>query len=447
MKRRLLASAAVTAVAAVALSGCSFGGWVYNANLPGGAKLGSDPLTLTADFADVLDLVPQSSVRVNNVAVGRVSHISLEPDGHSAKVTLQVNRDATLPTGTTARIEQTSLLGEKYVALVPPADVTNVSAGSELKDGDKLPLASTSEAVQVEQVLGALSMVLNGGGIGQFQEISRELQKVSSGRSGQIRDFLDEINRFVSTLDARKDSITAALDGLDHLSTALKADDDKIANALDNLSPGMKVLSEQRPQLVAMLQSLDKLSDITVSTLDKSQKDMIADFKTLDPILTQLAKAGTDLPDSLQILLTYPFPDSVLGAIKGDYLNVFMTTNFRTVPAGCAEEGCAWPQVGGTSAGASYRTGGIPPATPTESEAPPTLLPATDSPMPGASSASVPGPSILSQTPSPSSSGTVGSSGSATSADTGSATESSSPDSRSTTGSASSSASSDSEGR
>ena len=457
MRRRLIASAAVTAVAAVALSGCSFGGWVYNADLPGGAKLGSHPLKLTADFADVLDLVPQSSVKVDNVAVGRVSSIALEPDGHSAKVTLEVNRDATLPVGTTARIEQTSLLGEKYVALVRPTTgaTTGVPAGQLLESGAKLPLSSTSEAVEVEQVLGALSMVLNGGGIGQFQEISRELQKVGNGRTGQIRDFLDQINRFVSTLDARKDSITAALDGLDHLSTALKQDDDKIANALDGLSPGMKVLSEQRPQLVAMLQSLDKLSDITVSTLDKSQKDMIADFKTLDPILTQLAKAGSDLPDSLQILLTYPFPDSVLGAIKGDYLNVFMTTNFRTVPSGCAEEGCAWPQVGSTSVGASKRIGTLPLAAPTVNEAPPTLLPATDSPMPGSATPTVPGPSLLSQTPSSTSSDGVGSSGSATPSETRPATGSSSPSgSRSASGTASpatrssgSSGSSDSEGR
>ncbi|WP_017933013.1 MCE family protein [Nocardioides sp. Iso805N] len=444
-RRRLLATVVGTTAATLALSSCSFGGWVYNADLPGGAKLGSHPLTLTADFSDVLDLVPQSSVKVNNVAVGRVSHISLEPDGHSAKVTLQVNRDASLPVGTTARIEQTSLLGEKYVALVPPgseaadgtdaAPAASVQAGPQLKDGAKLPLSSTSESVEVEQVLGALSLVLNGGGIGQFQEISRELQKVGSGRTEQIRDFLDEVNRFVSTLDQRKGAITSALDGLDHLSTALQKDDDKISNALDNLSPGMKVLSDQRPQLVAMLESLNKLSDITVSTLDKSQKDMVADFKTLDPILTKLAQAGSDLPNSLQILLTYPFPDSVLGAIKGDYLNVFMTTNFRTIPSGCAEEGCAWPAVGRTSAGASKRTGGLPPAPPTASEAPPTLLPATDSPIAGASSDSVPGPSILSQGPSSSSS----SSGSSSSGARGSG--SASPTAGGSSGSASGSSS------
>jgi len=378
--RRLIAAVVLGTASALTLSGCSLGGWVYNADLPGGAKLGSHPLTLTADFADVLDLVPESSVKVDDVAVGRVTKIVLEPDGHSARVTLKVNRDADLVTGTTARLEQSSLLGEKYVALVPPgsdpgsdgsdtAGVTSavqtqasISANSApLPDGSHLPLASTSEAVDVEQVLGALSLVLNGGGIGQFKEISEELQKVSAGRTGEIRDFLTQTNRFVSTLDQRKSAITGALDGLDNLSRALKGDDDKIAKALDGLSPGMKVLAQQEPQLVAMLQSLNKLSDVTVSTLDKSQKDMVADLKTLDPILTQLAKAGKDLPDALQILLTYPFPDSVLDAIKGDYFNAYMTTNFRTVPNSCTGIGCAWPQVSGAASGrvASPATSGL----------------------------------------------------------------------------------------
>src|SRR3546814_2339865 len=99
--------------------------------------------------------------------------------------------------------------------------------------------------------------------------------------------------------------------------------------SLTELSPGMKVIVDQRAQLTAMLSSLDKLSTVTVSTLDAAQDDIVADFKALAPILEQLAKAGSDLPNSLQMLLTYPFPDSVLGAIKGDYLNVFITTNFR----------------------------------------------------------------------------------------------------------------------
>jgi phospholipid/cholesterol/gamma-HCH transport system substrate-binding protein len=367
-------------------------GWVYDAPLPGGADVGSDPMTLSADFADVLDLVPQSSVKVDNVAVGRVSSIDLNADGRSARVTLTVNGSVSLPAGTTARLQQTSLLGEKYVALIRPTTATDSAATATtaslepLHDGSQIGMADTSAAADVEQVLGALSMVLNGGGVGQFQEISRELQAVSTGRPGEIRGFLDQLQRFVKTLDDKKSSITSALDGLAALSARLDADKTKITRALDGLSPGMQVLVDQRKQLTAMLASLDRLGEVTVKTLDASQKDIVADFKALDPILTQLAKAGSDLPASLQILLTYPFPDSVLGAVKGDYLNTFVTTNFRTLPTGCAAQGCAWPQVSGAAAGRSRASA---------ASAPPALLPPTSSPVAGATTSAVPAPSLL----------------------------------------------------
>ena len=45
------------------LGGCGFS--VYSLPLPGGADTGKDPLTLHVQFADVLDLVPDSTVKVN----------------------------------------------------------------------------------------------------------------------------------------------------------------------------------------------------------------------------------------------------------------------------------------------------------------------------------------------------------------------------------------------
>ncbi|WP_293780709.1 MCE family protein [uncultured Aeromicrobium sp.] len=381
---RRLRLAAAGAAAALTLSGCGvLGGSVYDAPLPGGADVGSDPLRLSADFDDVLDLVPQSNVKLDNVDVGRVQEIDLNEDGESARVELVVNRDVELPAGTTARIQQTSLLGEKYVALVRPS---TPQSGQPVGDGDHIALAETSQAAQVEQVLGALSMVLNGGGIEQFQEISRELQQVSEDRPEEITAFLRQMESFVGVLDERKEAITDALDSLNALSQTLEADTDRIVRALDGLSPGMQVLVDQRTQLVAMLEALDRLSVVTVDTLDAAQEDIVADFKALEPILDQLARAGSALPESLQILLTYPFPDSVLGAIKGDYMNVFITTNFRTLPPGCAAIGCVWPQVN-SSASASTGTSlegrqGMDPQA-LAPELPPTLLPPTDSAIPG----------------------------------------------------------------
>lgn len=380
---------AVLAAAALTLSGCGLGavsGGVYEAPLPGGADVGQDPITLSAEFSDVLDLVPQSSVKVDNVAVGRVAKIRLAEDGRSARVSLVVRDDVELPAGTTARLQQTSLLGEKYVALIRPATPV---AGAPLGDGAVLGRGDTEAAAQVEEVLGALSMVLNSGGIAQFQEISREMQKISDGRPEEIRAFLKEMDRFVSVLDARSESITSAIESLNRLAVTLEKDKTKIANALEGLSPGMQVLVEQRPQLVAMLEALDKLSKVTIRTLDEAQDDIVADLKLLDPILDQLAKAGSDLPYALEILFTYPFPDEVLNAIRGDYLNLFMVTNFRT-PDGCRSKGCEWlqPAVGGGS-------GGSVTSRPGSSGAPPGLLPSTTSPVPGSSSPAIPGESIL----------------------------------------------------
>lgn len=409
---RSRAAGVVLATAALTLSGCGLGavsGGVYEAPLPGGADVGEDPITLSAEFSDVLDLVPQSSVKIDNVAVGRVDKIRLAEDGRSARVSLVVRDDVPLPAGTTARLQQTSLLGEKYVALIRPATPV---AGEPLGEGSVVGRGDTEAAAQVEEVLGALSMVLNSGGIAQFQEISRELQKVSDGRPEEIKAFLTEIDRFVSVLDSRSESITSAIESLNELAVTLEKDKTKISTALEGLSPGMQVLVDQRPQLVAMLEALDKLSKVTISTLDKAQDDIVADLKLLDPILDQLARAGSDLPYALEILFTYPFPDEVLNAIRGDYMSLFMVTNFRT-PAGCQSKGCEWLQPaveGGSGGSVSSRSG--------SSGAPPGLLPPTTSPVPGSSSPSIPGESILpsdgssssSSDPSPSGSGSSSSS-------------------------------------
>ena len=79
MKRLATVLAAVGACL-LTLSGCGFRG-LYSANLPGGADVGSHPYRVVAYFSDVLDLVPQSAVKVNDVAVGRVVAIRLSRPG------------------------------------------------------------------------------------------------------------------------------------------------------------------------------------------------------------------------------------------------------------------------------------------------------------------------------------------------------------------------------
>lgn len=318
--RRGVAAAGV-ALTLTALPGCGFGG-LYNVTLPGGADVGDDPYRVSVEFADVLDLVPQSAVRVNDVAVGRVDRIDL--DGWHAKVTLLVNRKVTLPANARAELRQTSLLGEKYVSLAGPQ---TAPPQGRLSDGDVIPLARTGRNPEVEEVLSALSMLLNGGGLEQLQAINRELGDALEGRETQVRDLLAQLDTFVGGLDDQKSQITRAIDSLDRLTATLARQRQVIGSALDTLPGGLRVLAEQRQQLTTMLTSLQELGRVGTQVINASGQNIAADLRALQPTLTQLAAAGDDLPAALELLLTYPFPRTSVDGIRGDYTNLFVTVD------------------------------------------------------------------------------------------------------------------------
>jgi phospholipid/cholesterol/gamma-HCH transport system substrate-binding protein len=323
-------TAAATAALAIGIAGCSTGGFngIYSLPLPGGASLGSHPYTVTARFANVVDLVPQSAVRVNDVAVGRVSRIYLPPHSWTADVTMVVNGDVRLPANANAELQQSSLLGEWFVALSPPPG--GIAEG-RLTNGAVIPLSRTTGNATVEEVLGALSLLLNGGGLAQLHTISSQLNSALSGNEPQIRSLLSQISDLATNLNAHRHDITTALDGLNQLSHTLRTRDQQIGNVLDNLTPGLRVLRDQRAQLVTLLNSLHTLSGVAVDTINKSKADTVASLRALAPILRELADAGQALPQSLQVLLTYPFTDQVLKDIKGDYLNTYLSV---TAPRG-----------------------------------------------------------------------------------------------------------------
>ncbi|NKE56264.1 MCE family protein [Lentzea sp. PSKA42] len=308
------------ALTALVLAGCGSGGFdgVYNLPLPGGADVGDHPYRVKAQFKDVLDLVPQAGVKVNDVPVGRVEKIDLAQDGWTAEVTMLVNGDVQLPANAFANLRQSALLGEKFVELGKPKD-----AVGELADNAVIPLTKTNRNPEVEEVFGALSMLLNGGGVAQLQHITKELNAAMEGNEQEIRSLLGNLNTFVGELDKHKAEIVRALDSINRLAGTLAQQREKIAVALTDLEPGLKVLAEQRTQLVTLLQSLNKLSDVAVDTVNRSRDDIVADLKALQPTLTKLAESGQNLPKSLELLLTYPFPDEAVDGIKGDYTNLY----------------------------------------------------------------------------------------------------------------------------
>lgn len=294
-------------------SGCGFAG-MQDLPLPGGPDVGKHPITVTADFTDVLSLARDATVKYDGVTVGRVAKVGRH--GWRARVTLQLRGDLDLPANVTARIAQTSLLGEKYVELDEPARATG-----RLTDGTRIALARTSRGREVEEVLGALSLLLNGGGVAQLRTITHELGTAFEDQAA-TRDFLRQLDAFVTTLDRNRSRIIATLVNVDRLAGQIARDRRTVQTALAEITPAVRSLAAQRTQLVAMLRTLSGFSRVTSALVRRSADDLVADLKALEPVLRQLQRAGDDLPKVLETVLSFPFPDEVLNAVKGDYVNL-----------------------------------------------------------------------------------------------------------------------------
>ena len=316
LRQRRSAGLLLLLVLAFVASSCRFDG-AYDLPLPGGKAVSSgDAITVTAEFADALNVVPRTAVMVDDVAVGQVSQV--DRVGWHAKVTMQVRKDLKLPANTVAEIRQTSLLGEKYVALTDP--VGQPPTG-RLSDGDNIPLADTSRNPEVEEVLGALSFVLSGGGIGQLHTISTELNKMMNGRTDEMRDVLGRINTLVSALDDQKDDIITAMSAVDRLTATLNEESRTIGSAIDAIGPAVEVLNQQHRALVTMLRKLDELGVVGTRVIKGSRENLVATLRHLEPTLRELADAGMSLPRGLGLLASFPFPKEAAELAKGDYAN------------------------------------------------------------------------------------------------------------------------------
>jgi len=307
----------VTGVLAVVLllAGCRFDG-AYDLPLPGHPVSKGDSFVVTADFGNVLDVVPRSTVMVDDVVVGEVTDV--ERVGWHARVTMRVKNSTKLPDNAVAEIRQVSLLGEKYVALVPP---TSEAPHGRLSDGDRIPLTDTGRNPEVEEVLGALSFLLSGGGVSQLGTITHEANNIMSGRTQRLRGVLNNLTRVVRTIDGQKTAIVAAMTSLNSLAKTLNGEKKVIGDALAATGPAVKVLDSQHTQLIAMLRSLKNLGAVGTHVINASKGNVVKILRELDPILNKLADSGKSFGPGVNLLASFPFPKAANAIVKGDYAN------------------------------------------------------------------------------------------------------------------------------
>ncbi|MCW2855601.1 MAG: hypothetical protein JWR52_1216 [Marmoricola sp.] len=305
------------AALAVVASGCAYNG-ASSLPLPG-AIGGKDTYAVTVVLPDATNLVAKETCRANDTVIGSVESVTLDKNLH-AKVVCRIRNSVSLPANVVASLSETSLLGERFVALDPPQGVPATGA---LPHGAVLAMSSARSDPDVEVVFGALSQVLNGGSLGSIETITRELNTAFAGSN--VAGSIDEIDKVVTKFNDHRSDITASLVSLDRLTSRLAAQRATIAQALDSIPGGLAVLDRQRTRLVATLQKLSDLSSTAVPLINATRANTVADLKHLAPVLSQLSKAGDELALSLGRIATFPFPANGLSTIKGDFAGFYGT--------------------------------------------------------------------------------------------------------------------------
>ena len=334
MKR---AFGALMAVAALATTGCSLQPNDYT--LPGQVGVGGGGYTVTVEFDQVENLVPNSTVQLNDVTVGTVGSITVKD--WRAYVKMHLAKDARVPVSAVWSIGQKTLLGAQYVQISPPGEPAAptgmepaaATTGPYLHSGDVVDVTHTGSYPATEEVLGAAALLLNNGGLSQISVITGQLSTALQDREPDTRALIDRTNQLLGVLDRDKGSIVSALDGLNKLSGQLADKKDVVARAIDHITPGLAVLNQERANLVDAVTVAGQLSTQAASVVHVNQAALLANLQSLLPILSRLGQVAGTLPDALKIALTIPFPAmTTSNAIRGDYANLFANLDL-TLPS------------------------------------------------------------------------------------------------------------------
>jgi virulence factor Mce-like protein len=307
-------------------TGCAFEG-LNSLPLPGTVGHGPDASTYRVLVANVGSLEPNSPVMIDDVVVGSVGKMRV--DNWHADVEISVEPGVAIPANAVATVGQTSLLGSMHLALDPPL---GQPASGTLQPGATIGLDRSSTYPSTEQTLASLSVVVNGGGLGQVGDIVREFNAALNGRESQIRSLLTRLDDFVGMLDTQRDDINASIAAMDRMATTFAGQRDVITAALHRIPPALDVLVTERPRITEALDKLRQFSDTATGLINDSQADLVRNLENLEPTLRALADVGPDLGTVLSYAPTFPYTQSFIDrAIRGDYMNQFIVFDF-TIP-------------------------------------------------------------------------------------------------------------------
>ncbi|BBX60792.1 putative Mce family protein [Mycobacterium shottsii] len=305
-------AAAAIAMTTLLSSGCAANG-LDSLPLPA-PTLGSGGYTLTAVFADALNLPMNAKVKLAGADVGQVE--SMVARNYTAVTRLRITDDVRLPRGSTAELRTATPLGDVFVALRPPA-----GAGTEaamLKDGDTIGLDSTTAAATVESVLSSAAILVNGGAIRNFTNMINGFGNATGDQGQAFGNLIRKSNRLLATLDSRSEQISTGLSELASLAEQLDAKNQAVTELMAAAEPTADALAANTRELSNLVVQVGDTTRLmarfpALRGTDTSGRSMIRDLNTIAGAANDIAVS----PDTSWLALNRMIPPMVKSTAGG----------------------------------------------------------------------------------------------------------------------------------
>ncbi|HET6794733.1 MAG TPA: MlaD family protein [Acidimicrobiales bacterium] len=266
----------------VVLAGCSSGG--------GGS------ITATAVFDDVSDLAVGAPVQLADIAVGSVSGIDL--DGRRARVVMHIERSADVPADVTAEVRVTTVLGERFVELVPPGPAR---ASATLADG--ATIADTRVVPDLEQLVQGGAQVFGPISASQLAVLVQAGAQGFGSEGPALHQLLSGFASVTAGYATRTADIKALVSSLDQLGSSTAPDAQSTAQSISNLARATGILADESSRFNDLLSALNGMAVQSRSLLEGYSNQIGDQFKGLASVTSAVASRQQDLASLIHYLL------------------------------------------------------------------------------------------------------------------------------------------------
>ncbi|MBW3665109.1 MAG: MCE family protein [Actinobacteria bacterium] len=294
--RRLIAGALMTIVAIAATV------WWSSSREP--------TTTYHALFADASELVPRHDVRINDVVVGAVDEVAL--DGLAARVTFHVDAGIDLPAASHATIRQASLLGDRFVELVPEGE-------GQLQAGTTIPLERTRRASDLETIVSSGSVFASSLGTDTLNRMLHAADEAFGSDPDALGRLIDRGGEAARAYLEVGADLDATIDRLADLAVAYAPRTQRLADAVDRAVGGLDTLASHGDDLARFTTELSAMTSAVSEVLEHNEAALLTFGTQLRQVLGEAVETLPEIARGTQAL--YDFNASWACIVDGHYLN------------------------------------------------------------------------------------------------------------------------------